>query len=194
MVLALAAPVAAQEATPVGAVPAAECRVAPRPLSFLRDLVSQPPPETTPAPVEAVPEGAPVDEATRAEVTATIRQLIACVNAGDLLRAFALYDDAYLRRITDPEGLLDPEVADEIVVSLATPAAVPAEEQTRLLAVLLMRQMADGRVAVVIETDGGVNDEREGSQLDLLVLGRREVGWRIVDGKQDIPRDEVPAA
>lgn len=184
----------AQEASPTPGpdVPASECTVAGRPLSFLRDLVSQPAPETTPVPVEAVPDGVPVEEQTRAEVTATIRQVVACVNAGDPLRAFALYDDAYLRRIIDPDGILDPEIADEIVLSFATPTAVPPDQQMRLLGIPLMRQMTDGRVAVVIETDGGVNDQVEGSQLDLIVLQRQGGVWKIVDGVQNLSRDEAP--
>ena len=178
--------------TPGPNVSPSECIVEGRPLTFLRDLVSQPVPETTPEPVEGVPDGAPVDAQTRAEVTATIRQLVACVNAGDLLRSFALYDEAYLRRLVDPDGILEPDVADEIVLTFATPTPVEPERQTLLLSIPLMRQMSDGRVAVVVETDGGVDDQIEGSQLDLLVLQKQGDAWKIVDGVQNLPRDQAP--
>lgn len=179
-------------ATPLAADPAG-CTGEPRPLGFLETLVEMPAPESTPAPLDGVPDGVPVDEATRAEVTATVTTLIACVNAGDVLRAFALYEDGYLRRIVDPDDALSAEIANEIVVSFATPEPVPTDRQTTLVGVPLMRQLPDGRVAVVIETNGGVQDEDAETELDLLLLSRVDGRWLIVDGLTGLDHAQLPA-
>jgi len=179
--------------TPVVTTDPTSCTVTPRPLSFLATIVEAPPPETTPAPLESIPDGPPVDDATRAEVTATVTMLIACVNAGDVLRAFALYEDAYLARLVDPEQAMTAEIANEIVVSFATATAVPAEDQTTLVGLPVVRSMADGRVAVVTETNGGVEDDDDETEFGLLVLARAADGrWLIVDGRTGLGRDELP--
>jgi len=71
-------PAATPPATPAGTTAPSGCTVEARPLSFLETLVRLPDPDVTPVPVESVPEGVPVDEATRAEITATVTMLIAC--------------------------------------------------------------------------------------------------------------------
>ena len=43
-------------------------------------------------------EGEDADEATIQAVTQTYRELVACLNAGQFLRVYALYTDDYLRR------------------------------------------------------------------------------------------------
>lgn len=187
-------PAATPPATPAGTTAPSGCTVEARPLSFLETLVRQPVPDVTPVPVEAVPEGVPVDEATRAEITVTVTMLIACVNAGDVLRAFSLYEDAYLRRIVDPDGALTVEIANELVVSFATPEPVPAERNTTLVGLPLLRLTAEGRVAVVLETNGGVEDDDDETELDLLVLARVDGRWLIVDGRTGLDRDEIPPA
>lgn len=182
-------------ATPVVTTEPESCTVAPRPLSFLATIAESPPPEQTPVPIEGIPDGVPVDEQTRAEVTATVTMLIACVNAGDVLRAFALYEDTYLARIVDPEQALTVEIANELVVSFATPELVPTDDRTSLVGLPVVRTMADGRVAVVIETNGGVQDDDDESELGLLILARAADGrWLIVDGRTDLSRDELPTA
>ena len=164
-------------------------------MSILATIAESSRPEQTPVPIEAIPDGAPTDEATRAEVTETVAMLIACVNAGDVLRAFALYEDAYLARLVDPEGALTVEIANELVVSFATPVVVPTEDQTTLVGLPVIRTLPDGRVAVVTETNGGVQDDDDETELDLLILARAADGrWLIVDGRTDLSRDELPPA
>lgn len=182
------------DATPAVTTDPSGCSVEPRPLTFLRTIAEASRPDETPVPVEMIPDGIAPDDDTRAEVTATVTMLIACVNAGDLLRAFALYEDAYLARLVDPERALTVEIANELAVSFATPEPVPSEDQTTLVGLPVLRQTADGRVAVVTETNGGVEDEDDETELNLLILARAGDGrWQIVDGRTDLERDELPS-
>jgi hypothetical protein len=103
---------AAQEATPV-AVPASDCTVEARTPAALAEIVTgediaSSTPIATPGPYTK-PNGAPADAETVAGVTATVRQLVACVNAGDFLRFLALFSDDALRRYAADLGFpLDP--------------------------------------------------------------------------------------
>lgn len=177
---------------PVASAPTG-CDVSPRPTSFLETLVLAPEPDVTPEPIERVPDGADVDEATRAEVAEIVATLIACTNAGNLLRAFALYDDGYLRSILDQDGAMSAEIANELVVSFATPEPVTAERRMVLVGLPVVRQMGDGRVAVVTETTGGALDDDDDTELGLLILDRGADGrWLVVDGRTDLEREELP--
>src|SRR5207253_1367628 len=82
----------------------AACTVAPRSTDELRALfravAATPLPtslEATPAPA-LPPPGAPAGEQTVAEITATWRQYLACLRAGDQARMFALLSDNMVRR------------------------------------------------------------------------------------------------
>ena len=106
-VLAGAPGATAQPGTPAAGldVPAAaECTVAPRSEDELRALfreVAATPVLDSPAasPTPAVPPpGDPADAQTVAEVNATWRLYIACLNAGDQARMFAVLSDAMVRR------------------------------------------------------------------------------------------------
>jgi hypothetical protein len=183
--------VIAQDATPSPAT----CAVQPRPATFIVDLLAQPGPDTTPEPLSGLPDGTDdVDDATRAATTAVVEELIACVNQGDLLRAFALYDDAYLRRLIDPDGLMSESIAVELGKTFATPEARDATEVTVVERVILIRRLDDGSVAVVFETRGGVDRDPDELQIDLFVL--REIGgqWRIVDGLADLDPESIPVS
>src|SRR5688572_3007253 len=89
----------AQEASPaaeLGPPGIAECQITPRPESEIATLdgaggtpVSGTSgiDETEPM---ALPEGEPIDDATRVEIERTLREVIACAQAGDLPRLLAL--------------------------------------------------------------------------------------------------------
>lgn len=146
----LDAPVLAQNATPPPGevIAAAECQVEPRPRDEIEELlagVEEGDEAATPAMTEgATAEGEPADDATIQAVTETYRQLVACLNAGDYLRIYALYSDDYLRR-TLGEREEEPETL------LATPS--PSEEGgTALVGVRDVRVIEGERVAARIET------------------------------------------
>ena len=186
-VLLLVAPIGGQEATPPagGVVPGSECTAERRPVTFLGDLVSTPPSEEEYQAPTAVPDGVPPDEQTAAEVTAAMRQVLACSNSGDVLRALSLFDDEYLRRSIDPNDDLNPETANELTESFATPVAIADDNLVVLIAIREMVVTPDGRVAVVVETDGG-DEDGEGTAVDLFVFERRGDRWIVVDAVSDI--------
>lgn len=181
--------VSAQEATPT---PAA-CDMEPRPITFIADLLAVPKPDVTPTPVAGIPDGVEVtDPQVRVDAQRVVESLIICVNQGDLLRSFSLFDDEYLRRIIDPEGAMEAEVAIELAKSIATPVAVAPEDMTTLDAILLVRQQSDGAVTVVFRTKGGPDRDPDETQVDLFVLRHENDRWLIVDGLTDLDPQSVP--
>jgi hypothetical protein len=158
-----------------------------RPVSFIVDLNEAPQPEITPTPISDVPEGIEVsDPEVRRDVTAVIEELTACVNTGEVLRAFSLLDDQYVRKLIDPDAVMEPDVALELGDTLATPQPATADETFVLEEILSIRQTADDTVVIVFRMRVG-SDE---SEVDLYAL--REVGerWLIVDGLTYIEFDQ----
>ena len=173
----------AQEATPIGTpvrdVPApGECRVAPRSLASLQALAT--PVAGAVAPTAstgtALPPGEPADAATVAALTATAREVIACDNAGEALRALALYSDRSLRQHLGTPGAFTPER----YATLATPRPVDPGIQVALVAVRDARLLPDGRAAAVVVVD----DPTAGGQArsaSILFFVEQDGRW-LIDG------------
>ncbi len=184
---------AAQAATPV-AVPASECTVAPRTVAALEEIVTEADLASATADLDPVPyvkpEGAPADAETAAGVTVTVRQLVACVNAGDFMRFLALFTNDALRRYSVSLGLpLDPDAP------LLTPDP-SINEQLVLAGIEDVLVLPDGRVSVVArlsspEDGNGVDDEELDVQLILLRQGDR---WLIDELIPIASPDEQPLA
>ena len=131
---------------------------------------------------DPAPEAKPADAAALTGLTATVRELVACSNAGDVLRRLALYSDARVRE-SYPEG------PNEVLRQLAaTPVPVPASERVALLEIRDAVMLPDGRVQAVVLIDnplqhthgpsdpGGANPQTERATL----LFVEEMGrWRI---------------
>ncbi len=179
----------AQEATPAPAT----CDVEPRPITFLADLLAAPKPEVTPTPVAGVPDGTDVtDPVVRAEVEKVVQTLIICVNQGEILRAFSLYDDEFVRRLIDPDGIMGSEIAIEVGKSLAKTVPADPEDVTTLDEIVLVRALPDGTVAVVFRTHGGPDRDKDYSQIDLFVLRKVNDRWLIIDGLTDLDPESLP--
>jgi hypothetical protein len=189
LALILASPIAAQE-TAGEIIPGSECTTEARPFTFLGDIVATPAATDEYVAPTGVPEGDTPDDATIAEIEATVRQFIACSNSGNVFRAFTLFDDDYLRRAIDPTGDLDPDTANELTESLATPIALEEEQMVVFLGIREMVQLPDGTVAVVLETDGG-QPNPDGTDVDLFVFEKIDGSWIIVDAVNDI--DDIEA-
>jgi hypothetical protein len=166
-------------------VPLATCPLPPRPVTFLGELVQTPIIADPVATLDAVPEGRPPGQQTVRAIEATIDQYIDCSNSGDVLRWLSLYSDDYLRRAFDPEGELDVGTANQLVDSIATPEPIAAEAAVALVAIREMIQLPDGRIAVVLETDGG-DPNPEGTDVNLFVLTNHAGRWIIDDAVDDI--------
>jgi hypothetical protein len=133
--------------------PGAEgCAVAPRTLAELRAWATPgagpqifPAGDATPA---ATPNaGIAADAATVQGITATVEQLVACNNAGDIMRQLALYTDARLRQAY-PNG----PTAD-LEAMAATPVPVSALSRVAVLNISDVRQLPDGRVTATVVLD-----------------------------------------
>jgi plastocyanin len=139
--------VVAQDATPAGEViDPAECQVEPRAAEEIEQLIggAAAGAEATPGAAEAAAQGEEADEATVTAVTATYRELVACLNAGEFLRVYALYTEDYVRRYFAETG----QTLEQLQ---ATPA--PDQQQgTALVGVSDVRQLEGGRVGARVET------------------------------------------
>lgn len=193
--LMIVSPVTAQDGTPVTGegIPGSECNAPARPADFLGTLVATPISDEPYVAPTAVPDGTAVEEPAASEVEAAVRMYVACSNSGEVLRALSLLSDEYLRRVVDPTGELDSDTAVELGASLATPIAIEPDQYVRLLGIRQMVQLPDGRVAVVVETDGGPVDP-EGTDVDLLIFEKIGESWIIVDAVNDIDDLEAAAA
>lgn len=141
----------AQDATPSpgSEVPGSEaCQVVPRSPDFILTLAGTPAAgRATPAVGStpfAAPDGEPADADTVQDVTATVQEVVACFNAADLLRAFALFSDDYFRRLI----LVDGPVGEAFTAFLASaPAPVTRMD---VQSVQDVRVLADGRVGALV--------------------------------------------
>lgn len=117
------------------------CTIAPRTLDDLARLLT---PGTPVVSMERPTSGERIDPSSEAGqgVIATIETLFACLNAGDRLRAYALYTDAYLATILRPGDL----------PAVATPYPNDPDEFTRILDITL-HALADGRVIATVVLD-----------------------------------------
>lgn len=117
-----------------------------------------------------LPDGAPADAATAAAVTATVRLFVACANARDIGRMYALVTDAFLRQSFGNQP------ATEAVVAYlaATPAARPAADRTELVAVRGVRRLPDGRVGALVDDRDPTDPRTDGLSTDWVVFVERD--------------------
>jgi hypothetical protein len=141
---------------PVSNVPAPEeCTIEPRALPLFPEGVGQRA-SATPAPLAAapdspftIPQGEPADVETTTGVSATVREAIACRNANDFRRAYALFTQDMIVSLFGGPATVDPEIQaaiDEEAVPLAR------RQQLALLTLTDMVLLPDGRVGAVVET------------------------------------------
>lgn len=169
----------AQNATPpvgVEVAGAEACQVDPRPPDFILTLAGTPtangiPPTASPTPF-ASPDGTPADDQTVEAITATMQEAVACFNAADLLRAFALFSDDYFRRLI-PEGPVG-----EAFTGFLTGAPAPVT-QIGLHAIQDVRMLADGRVGALVtlvDPDAPSPEEADRRFVVFVMVGDR---WLI---------------
>lgn len=148
------------QATPATAwdVPAPdECTVEPRAFPMFPSGVGQREPATplplpaTPAPAFVVPDGDPVTPDIEAAVMATVRESIACRNANQLLRAYALFTEPMLVSLFGGPATVDPEIralirqGDEL-------GPLPRRQRVALLQASQIALRPDGRIGAIVTT------------------------------------------
>lgn len=181
---------AVQEGTPSpdGRTPGPEsCLIEPRPadeVATLLGLSGEPPPEGGERP-RSIP--VPLGRSANAEVTdglnATARELLACVNAGDLLRQMALFTDAAILPVFGPAPT-EPARIERARAGLdAAPALRPEEDRQRFITLADAATREDGRAAAFLI----FNDPSErpgGSETYLLFFVQEGDRW-LIDGLFD---------
>jgi uncharacterized cupredoxin-like copper-binding protein len=180
--------VVAQDATPAGeVVDPGQCQVEPRAVEDIEQIANSTAEgaEATPDAAQAgAMEGESADEATVEAVTATYRELIGCLNAGEYLRVYALYTDDYVRRSIAESG----QTLEQLQ---ATPS--PDQQQTTaLVGVSDVRQLDGDRVAARVETAGST---AEGTVVVDAILVRQDDRFLIdVETVADAPQQASPEA
>ena len=173
--MALAGPVAAEDPHFPEAPDPAGCTVEPIPLEELNSSIATPIP-ATPAPGRGavVPAGTPATADEAQVILETVRTLVACYNAGELLRSYALYTPEYLHHLFARQG----PYAEVSYLSLATPMPAEADERVQILDIADQRRLPDGRLAanVVLRYQVIPMPKRF-----LMTFVETPEGWRIDD-------------
>ncbi len=149
-----------------------ECTVAPRSIAEVRALLPTPvpPPDQTATPAPSTYRHVPASPEVVAGIAATARDLVACVNAGDVLRVLALYTDRLLTSGSLTSGDINPD---------APPASVTPEDRVALLGVVSVWQFDDSHAGAVILTD----DPRIPSPVDPSFFFFAKAGGRWLIGE-----------
>lgn len=166
-----------------GAAQSEDCRVEPRSLEEYAALAAGEAQAVSATPILGTPPPLPVsgtsaDPAVITDVSETVAQLVACTNAGDLLRLAALYSDEALARFGGAGG-----ESLEQLTRLATPEPLPAEREAVLESVEDVRVLPDGRVTAVTTVNGRRN----------LLEFVEEDGRYLVNFSWELPAEGTPS-
>ena len=143
----------------------------------------------SPAAQVSLPDGDPADEATIAAVTKTMRQVLACENAGNTLGSFALLSDSFVRESQAEE----PFTKDDAALLAASPEALPADVRATLYAVHDVRVLAGGRIGALVETDFP-DQPPDGIEVDFLFFIEQDGRYLIDDVIEDLEGQYPPVS
>ena len=153
-----ATPVAQATPTTTWDVPAPdECTVEPRALPMFPAGVGQREPATplplpaSPVPAFVVPDGDPVTPNIEAGVMATVRESIACRNANQMLRAYALFTEPMIVSLFGGPATVDPEIRALIQQGDGT-GPLPRRQRVALLQTSQIAHRPDGRIGAIVTT------------------------------------------
>jgi hypothetical protein len=184
-----------------------ECTTEPLAIEELLVVVGSPPPAgageensagraASPVPF-TLPEGEPADDATVAGVTATIRILFACMNAGHALRGMSQLTDEFIQQQV---GF---QVYDEDTLAFlqASPAPRPEEQQVLLFGIREVTVHADGRAGVLVDyhDPAAPPESTVGFETDLWIFEQQPDGaWHLDESIENLegqhPPDVPPVA
>ena len=180
----------AQKATPdaiTGVPDPSECTVEPRSLESFQAALATPA-ATAPAALPETPElpdGEPADAETEAAVLATLREGVACINAGQFDQLLAIYSDDAIRNLlggvdADPAALFN---------DLSTPEPAAEDERTEIIEVQGVVVLPDGRVAALILGDD--HADADPASPTLFVFVEQDGRW-LIDAFIETPDDATP--
>jgi hypothetical protein len=178
------------QATPIAEIPEApspdECRI-PLPESIKFPADSMRPVAATPRPIATEPEAPfspPAGESAAAEtvvtITATVRESVACRNAGDYARMLVFFTPNMLAELYGSPATVDPDVLQGIQEG---PRPVPEPRRLRIDAIADVVALPDGRVGALVETS---TSRREFRDYLFFVLDAESGRW-LIDGS--VPLD-----
>lgn len=154
---------------------ATACDVEPRPIEDFAAIDRGTPyavaaslgtPIATPVPPEG---GEPADAAITEEIEASVSQIVACTNAGDIRRGTALLTDALFQRTYGGSG-------SQLLAAFGTPTPLPPAQQWTQFAVSDVLVYPDGRVSAVLS---------KGNDRSLFVFVKQD-GRYLVDSGYDL--------
>lgn len=170
-----------------------ECQDTPRSQAEIAALAK------TPAPTEPTNAtetgGVPADRQTTTAITDVAREMVACSNAGDILRRLALYSDNRLR-FDYPNGL------DSSIKAMASnPLPAAPYERMVLLGVDDVRKLDDGRVSARVRVENPsrhsltANAPARVAQQETvrLIFVQEDGAWRVDETRrEETPRNATP--
>ena len=171
----------AQDATPVSPAPE-ECTLSAPTYEQLSAFAASPvaevdaTAEATPGTGLALPEGTPLDDATREAVEQSMIINVACINTGSTLLTMAAYSEEALARLVAGAG----PVSQELYESLGTIEAIAEEDRTVIYEFQDMVMLEDGRVAAIIIGDDQADDSAPAGPT-LFYLVEKDGHWYIDD-------------
>jgi copper transport protein len=151
---------------------AADCTIAPRDIDQLIEITTAAPPD--PSNMLEWPIGNPAPTGQQASVEETVRQYIACSNAGDYERVLAT---STLRYLAPQFATLDDAGRTAALDLAANPQPNPEGEWLAIASIEPARALPDGRLATRVITLDPINHPH---QLEsILILAEEDGIWRI---------------
>lgn len=166
--------VIARQATPAATPGPATCDVAPRSAAELVALLGPSPNGEQALEPQRLPPGSPADAATTEAITAVVRELEACFNAGDMLRVYALFSDDQFRQMPNTEEI----VAELTALDTTTPTPAPTGRGQVLTGPWHVEVLDDGRALAAVSF--GFEDEVDyPSSTKALLFDFQDGRWLI---------------
>jgi hypothetical protein len=167
--------------------PASACTVEPRTAAELVALFANATP-ADPMPVSTtatITIGEPADAASAEQVTALIYQAVACLNAGDFGRFFALMTDHAI--VTIFPWIAEELATEEAAAHALAPSPPPADMLTTILGIGSIAQLPDGSYsAVLVQLDPNAGDQPTA----LLLTAIEQDGVWFIDNAIDFDASE----
>jgi hypothetical protein len=158
-----------------GTPTAAACDIEPRPIAQIVALIGSSTAAGPPSALLQLPSRHPADASTTAAITQVVRQMQACINAGDEYRLLSLASDAFFRDLPN-----SPDVVTQLeATATKTPTPAPAGSRQMLIGPWHVQQLDDGRALAAV-----LFASEDGSCLDLVhtkavLFDPDAEGWRI---------------